>query len=466
MRIHNLAVNSNDIVGNSAESPGAVRLDIGRIIDDGPFTRFQKTVALLAAAAVIMDGFDGQLIGFAIPVIAQEWSVARSTFAPVVAAGLLGMGIGSACAGIIGDRFGRRVALVGSVLMFGIATSVVGLAPNLFVIGMLRFFAGLGLGGALPTATTFVAEFAPRRRRTVAITATIVCVPLGGMLAGLFSGYVLPHSGWRPLFLVGGAFPVFMAILLMFNLPESPRFLARRRERWAELSSILGRFGVRPPAEAVYCDEAEQVREQHYGLSSLLAPDYRRDSVALWSAFFLSMLTIYSAFSWLPTMLVSSGLSTAVASAGLTAYNAGGVLGALLCAMAIARYGSRIPLLLCCLAGAISALMLTQLGFRDHSMLLIFGLGVHGLFVNAVQSTMFALCAYVYSTSVRATGTATAAMFGRLGAVTSSFAGAAAIASLGPSGYLAMLGLTMLLVLAALAAIRHHLPSVMDGKSH
>lgn len=76
--------------------------------------------------------------------------------------------------------------------------------------------------------------------------------------------------------------------------------------------------------------------------------------------------------------------------------------------MAIARYGSRGPLLLCCIGGAVRAWLILGVDLYHQSALLIIRLGPHGLFVNAVQSTMYALCAYVYSTGVRATGTASA----------------------------------------------------------
>jgi AAHS family 4-hydroxybenzoate transporter-like MFS transporter len=439
------------------DAPATSSIDIGRVLDEGRFTRFQQLVIALVASTVVIDGFDSQLIGFAIPSIAKFWGVARASFAPVVAAGLLGMVAGSVWAGLIGDRYGRRRALIGSVLLFAVATFAVGLASNLVMIATLRFFAGLGIGGALPSATTLAAEFSPSSRRTLIVTATIVCVPLGGMLAGFFAGVILPRLGWRALFLIGGALPVALAVLLFVALPESPRFLARRSERWPELSLLLSRFTSAPVPGTAYTDLLEQRFEQHKGFFALLTPEYRRDSLILWSAFFFCMLTIYSAFSWLPTMLISAGLDAGVASSGLTAYNGGGVLGALLCAIAIARYGSRGPLLACCAAGAVSALLLARLQLHEHSVLLIFGLGIHGLFVNAVQSTMYALCAHVYPTIVRTTGTASAAMFGRLGAVLSSFAGAAMIARSGAAGYLTMLGTAMILVLLALAATRHHI---------
>ena len=77
--------------GTASTSRAGPSIDIGRVLDDGPYTRMQKIVVLLAALSIVMDGFDGQLIGFAIPVLIKEWGITRSAFAPAVAAGLVGM---------------------------------------------------------------------------------------------------------------------------------------------------------------------------------------------------------------------------------------------------------------------------------------------------------------------------------------------------------------------------------------
>ena len=443
---------------NVSAAHTASTVDVGHLLDEGPYTAFQKMTVLLAALSIVMDGFDGQLIGFAIPLLIKEWDITRAAFAPVVAAGLVGMGVGSACAGLFADRFGRRWAVIGSVLLFGTATCAIGFAPNLATIAALRFLAGLGIGGALPSATTMTAEFTPLRRRTLAVTATIVCVPLGGMLAGLFASVVLPTYGWRGLFIIGGSLPVVLGVFLLFRLPESPRFLVRRPQRWPELQRLLQRMSRPGGSGMAFSDKAEQKAEQRKGFTALFSDGYGRDTVAIWCAFFMCLLAVYSAFSWLPTMLVAEGLDVALASSGLTAYNMGGVVGALCCAVAITRLGSRWPLLLCCAGAAGSALFLQQFSVKDHAWLLIIGFGVHGLFVNAVQSTMYALCAYVYPTAVRATGTASALAFGRLGAILSAFAGAAVITAGGASTYLFMLGGAMVLVFVALSLVRRHIP--------
>ena len=445
---------------SSTYAPSGQSVDIGYILDDGPWTTMQKLVVILAALSIVADGFDGQLIGFAIPLITKEWGVTRGDFAPVVASGLIGMGIGSACAGLFADRFGRRLAVIGSVLVFSLATCAIGFSQNLWMIAALRFIAGLGIGGALPTSTTVTAEFTPARSRTMAITATIVCVPLGGMLAGVFANFVLPAFGWRGLFWIGGLIPLALAVALFLKLPESPRFLAHHHARWPELIGLLGRMSRPVPAGSAFIDSREEEVGEDAGVRALFQQGRARDTIALWVACFACLLAVYSAFSWLPTMLANEGLSATVAGAGLTAYNLGGVCGALLCAAAITRFGSRWPLALASAGGALSAFLLIGVNPTQSTNLLIFGVGLHGLFVNTVQCIIYSLCANVYPTNVRATGTAATLAVGRLGAILSAFAGAAVITAGGATTYFTMLGVAMVCVLVALWMVKHQIPPV------
>lgn len=435
------------------------RFDIGQVLDDGPWAGLQKRVVCLAALAIVLDGFDGQLIGFAVPVLIREWGLTRGDFAPIVAAGLFGMAAGSVLGGMIGDRYGRRIALIFSVFLFGATTSVIGLAPNLWTLGVLRFIAGIGIGGTLPSATTLAAEYTPARARALTVTATIVCFPLGGMLAGFYANAIMPGYGWRGLFLVGGLLPVVFALVLAFTLLESPRFLAHRPQRWPDLIRLLARTGRSLPADAVFSDVKEEssgAAEKAPGFSALLGGTLARDTIALWVSFFCCLFAVYSAFSWLPSMLSGEGFAPSVANAGLTAYNMGGVAGALLCASLIPRIGSRWPMVVCAVGGALSALALKFVP-NDQTALLIAGLGLHGLFVNAVNSTLYAVSAFLYPTEIRARGTATALGVGRFGAIFSSFAGAAVLTAGGSSGFLTALGASMLLVAVALLALRRHI---------
>lgn len=437
--------------------------DIGAMLDEGVWSPLQQIAVLLAALSILLDGFDGQMIGYAIPTLVRQWGVSRSDFAPVVASGLIGMAFGSGAAGLIADRFGRRRAVLGSVLVFGLATAAIGLSRGLVDIAILRLIAGLGVGGALPTSTTMAAEFTPVRYRTMAVTATIVCVPGGGMLAGLVAGSVLPALGWRSLFAVAGLVPLVLLIILWRGLPESPRWLARHPERWPVLAQLLTRMARPTPLDAQFHDPAEERHERHSGIGALFRDGNARTSILLWTAYFLCLFSVYTAISWVPTMLSAQGLSLDVAGRGLTGYNAGGVIGALAVALAITRFGSRWPLVLASLAAAVTAWWLSAIDPRAATSWLLAGLFAHGLFANAVQSTVFALCAHVYPTRIRATGAAGALVFGRLGAIASAFAGVSIIVHYGGDALLQLLGVAMAGVAVAIGFISRQIPPRKGG---
>lgn len=213
------------------------------------------------------------------------------------------------------------------------------------------------------------------------------------------------------------------------------------------------------PDDARFVDAVEQKTGDKAGLGALFSAFYRRDTIALWVAFFFTQMAVYTVFSWIPTMLSGQGLDLATSSTGLTVYNFGGVIGALSGAALISMFGSRKTMLPIALGGAASAIALMFIPITPagpHGAL-ISVLGAHGFFVNAIQTTMYALAAHVYLTSVRTTGTGAALGVGRLGAILSSFVGAAVLAQ-GPIAYYQMLALAMGGAFVALALVKRHIP--------
>src|SRR5207253_5995856 len=241
-------------------------------------------------------------------------------FVPVQTAGMIGMMIGGAIGGVIGDRLGRRVALIGSVVAFGALTLLVSSSGGLAVLTVLRFFAGFGLGGAMPNAAALSSEYVPKRQRPFAVTLTIVCIPLGGLLAGLVGAQVLPRFGWRGLFLVGGILPLAIAALLLKVLPESPRFLARHPDRWPQLRALLRRLG-HPVSDAARFAEAGEKPIARVSARELGTPELRRHTIALCRSLLCSLLSVYIGTSWVPSMLAGAGFDVGTASYGLTAFN-------------------------------------------------------------------------------------------------------------------------------------------------
>jgi MFS transporter, AAHS family, 4-hydroxybenzoate transporter len=443
-------------------SPPQIPIDLAPVLDEGRWSGYLKFTVLLSALAVIFDGADLQLLALAIPSMMTEWSLPRPAFAPLVAVGMVGMMFGGACAGLAGDRFGRKWALALSIVIFALATMGMSRANGVMVLGILRFIAGIGLGGAIPNAAALASEYVPRKHRPFAVTLTIVCVPLGGILAAYVAGKVLPAQGWRMLFVLGGIAPLVFAAVLLWAMPESPRFLIQRPARWPQLATMLRRMGHPVPAGASFFDSREQSKLKS-PLESLFAADFRRDTIALWAAFVSCLLAVYLCFNWLPSLLVGAGLN---GSDGLLAFNLGGVAGAMTGALLIMRLGSK-PVMLA-LAGAAVLTTAVFAGFpvaanaahRPIWTMLI----LSGAMINGMQVTLYALAAHVYPVAMRATGVGWAASFGRIGGVLSSYVGAWAIQAGGSPRFFGIIAAILLVGFVGIALVKRHVPRT--GVSH
>ena len=432
-------------------------IDIGHLLDSGHGSSYQRRLVLLTALTIVFDGIDNQLIGIAVPTMMREWALPRSAFAPVISLGYLGMMTGGAAAGLAGDRFGRRVALLGSALVFGAMTLAVAAVNNVTALAALRFLTGLGLGGAIPNAAALAAEYVPLRQRPLAVTVAIVCVPLGATLAGLAAIPALPLAGWRGLFVAGGLMPLIAVVALSRLLPESPRYLARHPERWSELVASLARMGHEVPCDATFVDLTEGPTGR-VSIRTLFQPHLRIDTIALWAAFFSCLLAVYLGFSWVPSMLAGAGFSSSIASTGITAFNLGGVAGALGGGVCIARFGSRPAMLTMAALAALSAGIMSTMHLAAGQAVvpIIVMLAATGAMINGVQTTMFALAAHVYPAAIRATGVGSAVSFGRSGAVLSGFVGAWALEYRGSVSFFLVVTLAMTACGIALASVRRH----------
>jgi AAHS family 4-hydroxybenzoate transporter-like MFS transporter len=439
-------------------------VDVGAAIDEGRWTGYQKLLILGTALTIILDGVDNQLLPNAVPTLIQEWGRPRADFINALSIGPFGMMIGGLIGGVLGDRLGRRTALLGSVVAFAVLTLAIAFANSIAMLAVLRFLAGVGLGGAMPNAATLASEYVPRRQRPFAVTLTIVCIPLGGAIAGELAARVIPAYGWRMLFILGGVIPIVLALVLWKVLPESPRYLAKRRERWPELTKTMRRIGHDIPPDVEYTEAAPTAvatPAKSVSFGSLFSPSFLRDTVALCASFFFCLMVNYVVILLLPAMLTadSVGFTQPAASRALAMSNYGGVVGAVLGALVIQRLGSRITMLAMSAAAIVCALALAgvRLDPSDTVFLMVMLLLTGGL-LNAVQTTMYALAAHVYPTDIRSTGVGFAVAVGRIGNVLAGYVGNYALNQGGAPGYFTSMAILMGIVLLSLAAVRRHVP--------
>jgi MFS transporter, AAHS family, 4-hydroxybenzoate transporter len=360
--------------------------------DGRPLSALQIRVFLLCAAVVLLDGYDLQAMGLAVPTLAEQWHRSLPAFSVALSASLLGLGLGSAFIAPLGDRLGRRPLLLGGMAIILLTSLGATTASAPWQLAVWRLLVGFGLGVCQSNASALTAEYAPRARRATIMTLMGVCVSLGAVLAGATAPQVLAAAGWRGLFLVGAALPLVVVLAAAVGMPESPAIAARRV--------------AAPAGEGT--------------LMALLRPPYRERTLRLWFVYGLSAMLLYFLMSWLPAFLTSAGWSRVQAPHGIALLQFGGILGALAQAWLVDR-GRAVG----ALVGGYSMTLVTALLFAVPRtapawpiLLVLMGSGVAG-----VMMSIIALGALFYPPEIRVTGFGWAAAVSRIGAVLGPMAG-------------------------------------------
>lgn len=372
------------------------------------WTAYTRWIVGLVVLGMMLDGLDAQLLGLAIPSLIRDWGVTRGDLTPITAGSLVGMALGATFGGWFGDRVGRRTGLICSLALFGLATGVASQVHGLFLFGVLRAFAGMGLGAALPNGTALIAEFTPLRHRSMGASIAMLSQPVGSMVAGVLAAAVLESAGWRTLFIIGGIAPLVVALLYWRALPESPSYLAGRSQ-----DSVSASPG------------------------SLLKGELRRDTLLMWLACFMALLALYTMLSWGPAMLAAAGYPLGFAGSVVTSFSLGGMAGSLVVGLLCRKSGSRTAQAVIGAVGIAAAAVLCLLFSRGQPaqgavLALMAGIGFSAA---GSQTTLYVLSTHFYPTWLRATGIGVMLGVGRLGAVASSWAGAAALDVGGPAAF-------------------------------
>lgn len=423
--------------------------DVRVAINDRPMSSFQIAIVALCVMINMLDGFDVLVMSFAASSVSGEWQLSPGDLGLLLSAGLVGMAIGSVWMAPYGDRVGRRLLIIGCLVIVTVGMLCSSLAADKQQLMVFRFITGLGIGGMLATLNTMVSEYANDARRGFCISVLQSAYPMGAILGGIISVYLLGQFGWRSLFVFGGLASLCMIPLVYWKLPESLDFLLLKDsdEALLEINRLTKKMHL-PQVEVV--DLADRQVEAA-SFKVLLKDPYRQASFLIWSGFFCLMFAFYYVVSWTPKLLVDAGLTTAQGISAGIYLQLGGIVGALTLGLLTAHYpvGRLTSVYL-----VMSVFSMLIFGVADLSLpTLMLCASIMGFFLIGAMIGLYTIVPSLYPARLRVTGIGWAIGLGRIGAILSPLVGGMLL-GWGYDAGQSMLVFALPLLLAAVAILK------------
>ncbi|MBN3803439.1 MFS transporter [Paraburkholderia sp. Ac-20336] len=372
-----------------------------------PGNALQVRARILIGLATFFDGFDVIAIATTLPLLIAKWHLTPWDVGFLLGSGSIGQLIGAFLFPWYAERGGRVKAIALSSGIIGITSIACGFAPTFAVFVVLRIIQGLGLGGELPVAATYINEISRAHGRGRFVLLYEIVFPIGLLASSAMGAWIVPRFGWPAMYFIGGM-PLILFFALRKLVPESPRWLAVR-DRMAEADSAVLAFEraakvpLPPVASSAEFDEMVN-RHPKRSVSDLFGPAYLKRTIAVAMLWVTCGFIQYGLSTWLPTIYrtiyhapLQLALNLAVAASVL------GVVGSLVCALLVDAVGRKpiinISFILCAVSLAMAGVL------HDSSVYVVatfcaFALG----FLASGFITAYVYTPELYPTSIRAMG--------------------------------------------------------------
>ncbi|MCC0017630.1 MAG: MFS transporter [Rhodobiaceae bacterium] len=423
---------------------------------------YQWMIFLACFLLIAVDTYDIVAIGFAAPVIREDWGINASALGPVMSLSLVGMAIGALLGGPLTDQTSPKTVMVGATFFFGICVLATAAASSVMQLAILRLLTGIGIGAAIPNAPMLVYEFSPSKRSSFLVNLMGSGGAFGSVLCGLIAAFVIPRFGWQSLFIVGGALPIALALACLFLLPEPIRYMVQKGDQRDRIASVLRRIDPATMiSEKQFVVSEAQSDSESRGVSVILSKHYALGTVMIWITYVCSMIIYYLLMSWLPSLIRDSGASISHSSLVTTLFTVGGIVGGIFCGFLMDRVEKNAVLALAFVLGGVAIVVMGQV--IGNLIALSVAITVSGLTFYGAISSMAALASAYYPTNGRATGLAWMYGVGRFGGILGPFVGGMLLErGSGATFILTFLLIPTLIAAAALLVKRFTSPCAME----
>ena len=398
------------------------RILVEEVIDKAKISPFHWRILFWCTLIIIFDGYDLVIYGVVLPILMQKWQLDPVTAGALGSTALFGMMIGAMLLGTLSDRFGRKKMIVLCIVLFSGFTALNGFAQTPLQFGVMRFIAGLGIGGVMPNVVALMSEYSPRRIRSTLVAVMFSGYAIGGMLSAMLGIWIVPQFGWQVMFYLA-VIPLLLLPLIWTQLPDSVAFLVRQG-KIAEARKVLAALTGKPlPDDAELAVHQPQKTEQ--SLAALFSNNRALSTLMFFQAFFICLLMVYGLGSWLPKLMTMAGYGFGSSLMFLLFLNIGGIIGAIGGGWLSDRFHPR-PVLM--LFFTLAAVSLALLGFKSHVAVLYFLVTVAGATTIGSQILLYAYVAQFYPTAIRSTALGWSSGVGRIGAILGPVLGGALLA--------------------------------------
>jgi AAHS family 4-hydroxybenzoate transporter-like MFS transporter len=415
-------------------------LDVTQFFENTGFTRFHVWLLVISSFVTLFDGLDFSLISFTIPYLRDELHLTDAMMGNVTAAAFVGQMVGSLYGSYVADIYGRRPVIIWCTSAGAAFTFVTGFASSAEMIIVLRLLGGLAIGGLLAPAWSLNIESMPSGMKATAVTIIMLGFSIGGAAAGQVTNLLAPDHGWQAVFFACGVGTMALALILLFTLPESARWMVARGREPAVVMPILSRFNpgleIDRYTDIVLSDENRFAFDDTHDASFIKRSTMNflrtmgqlfRGTLAfitpvIWFTYFCSSFAIYMRVSFGVIFLEQLGVDRIE---GTNIGSFGGLVGAVGAVFLLKFTEKRGPLWIA-LAPLLGVPAMLAVGFGLTSGPMFIPVVVLGtIFVGIGHAAVISITTIYYPSAVRSTGGGWASFVAKIAAVAAPLVGAA-----------------------------------------
>ena len=410
---------SAGIVGRESERSPRSDIDAENLLtrmEAVPFSRWHTKARLVMGSATFFDAFNALSLAFALPTLIRLWHISPKQSGLLISASYVGQLAGALAFSALAEKVGRirgttiAIAIM-SVMSFGCA-----MAGSFHALLACRLVQGIGVGGEMPVAATYINELSRAHARGRFFLLYEMIFPLGLMATGQIGAWIVPAFGWNAIFLLGGI-PGLLITFLVARLPESPRWLiskGRIREAEAIVEQIEASTERRAPAAAPSIKAPTSSLMQRGRWSELLSTMYRRRTLIAWTLWASAYFIANSLNNWMPSLyntVYHLSLRQSLRAASMT--NVAQVAVLFVCAFTIDRIGRRNWTVAAFVLGGGMLAFLGIMGAQKVLSVMILGTLGYGV-VASTNAVLYLYTPEIYPTRMRAIGTGLATSWLRI----------------------------------------------------